>query len=140
MKRPDQDKLLREMLSGEEVSDFRNASLAGGLASLRKRRRYRRAAQAGVVMVLTLLVAIGIVREHGTVKPARTAREMASIKPPPATAAASPAPSAETSPVKTISDEELFALFPGRSMALIGSPGRQQLVFLDGGAARAKAR
>jgi hypothetical protein len=55
---------------------------------------------------------------------------------------ASPAPAApsETSDVKIISDDELFALFPGRSMALIGTPGQQQLVFLDGGKAQAKAR
>ena len=30
-----------------------------------------------------------------------------------------------------INDDELFALFAGRSMALIGKPGEQQLVFLD---------
>jgi hypothetical protein len=33
--------------------------------------------------------------------------------------------------VRVISDEELFALFPGRSLALVGPPGHQQLVFLD---------
>jgi len=33
--------------------------------------------------------------------------------------------------VKRISDEDLFSLFPDRSMALIGQPGHQQLVFLD---------
>jgi hypothetical protein len=33
--------------------------------------------------------------------------------------------------VKRISDEELLALFPGRSLALIGPPGHQELVFLD---------
>jgi hypothetical protein len=34
-----------------------------------------------------------------------------------------------------ITDEELFALFPNRALALIGSPGHQQLVFLDHGIA-----
>jgi hypothetical protein len=33
--------------------------------------------------------------------------------------------------IKLITDEELFALFPGRSVALIGKPGHQQLVFLN---------
>ena len=42
----------------------------------------------------------------------------------------------EESGVKMISDEELFALFPGRSLALIGKPGHQQLVFLDTPASR----
>jgi len=33
--------------------------------------------------------------------------------------------------MKYISDEELFKLFPGRSIALIGKPGEQELIFLD---------
>jgi hypothetical protein len=33
--------------------------------------------------------------------------------------------------VKIITDEELFSLFPNRSMVLVGQPGHQQLVFLD---------
>jgi hypothetical protein len=33
--------------------------------------------------------------------------------------------------VESISDEELFALFPGRSLALLGTPGNQKLVVLD---------
>jgi hypothetical protein len=41
----------------------------------------------------------------------------------------------DTAKVKIITDEELFALFPNRAMALIGSPGHQQLVFLDHGVA-----
>ena len=137
MKRHDQDKLLREMLTGEELSEFRKASLAGGLAAVRRRRRFRRAAQAGAVVVLTLLVSLGIVHQHRSRTPVR---EVASIKQTPAMPAPSPAPSAETAKVKTISDEELFALFPGRAMALVGKPGEQQLVFLDGGAPRAMAQ
>jgi hypothetical protein len=35
------------------------------------------------------------------------------------------------SEVKLINDEELFRLFPGRSLALIGKPGEQKLIFLD---------
>jgi hypothetical protein len=137
MKRDDQDKLLRETLTGEELSDFRKASLAGGLASVRRRRRYRRAAQATAVLVLTLLVSLGIVHEHRNRAPVR---EVASIKRTSATPAPSPAPSTEAAKVKTISDEELFALFPGRAMALVGKPGEQQFVFLDGGAPRAMAQ
>jgi len=56
-----------------------------------------------------------------------------SVAPPALRVAA--APPADTSKVKIITDEELFALFPNRAMALIGSPGHQQLVFLDHGAA-----
>src|SRR5579859_4381204 len=117
MKRTDHDKLLRETLTGEEVSDLRTASLASGLAAVRRRRRYRRVTQAAAVVVLTLLVSLGIVHQNRNRTPVR---EVASIKQTSATPAPSPAPSAETAKVKTISDEELFALFPGRAMALVG--------------------
>jgi hypothetical protein len=139
MKRPDQEKILRELLTGEEVSDFRNASLAGGLASLRRRRRIRRAVRFGAVMALALLAMVAAVHRG---KHKQSVQQMAFVNPAPASStrsAASPAPPNE-SDIKVISDEELFALFPGRSMALIGTPGQQQLVFLDGGAARAKVR
>jgi hypothetical protein len=139
MKRPDQDKILRELLTGDEVSDFRKASLAGGLASLRRRRRVRSVVRFGAVMALALLATVAIVHRE---KHKQSVQQMAFVNPMPTSSirsAASPAPAAEGG-VKVISDEELFALFPGRSMALIGTPGQQQLVFLDGGAARAKVR
>jgi hypothetical protein len=137
MKRDDQDKLLHETLTGEEVSDFRKASLAGGLAAVRRRRRFRRATQAAALAALTLLVALGITHQR---KQEKLSREVASLKPNSATPPVSPAPSDETAKVKIISDEELFALFPGRAMALVGKPGEQQLVFVDGGAPRAMAQ
>ena len=34
-------------------------------------------------------------------------------------------------PVKFITDEELLALFPNRSVGLIGKAGHQELVFFD---------
>ena len=136
MKRHDQDELLRKTLSGEEVSGFRAASLASGMAAVRKRRRYRRAVQFSALAILTLLVALGIAHQQ---KHKNLSREVASTRHTPPISA-SPAPSAETAKVKIISDEELFALFPGRAMALVGKPGEQQLVFLDGGAPRAIAR
>ena len=136
MKRTDQDKLLRETLTGEELSSFRNTSLAGGLAAMRRRRRYRRTMQFSAVAALTLLVTLGIAYQH---RHKNLSREAASIKSN-SPASASPSSSAETAKVKIISDEELFALFPGRAMALVGKPGEQQLVFLDGGAPRAIAQ
>ena len=36
------------------------------------------------------------------------------------------------SKVEYITTEQLFALFPNRAMALVGKPGHQQLIFLDG--------
>jgi hypothetical protein len=132
MKRDEQDELLREFLSGEEVSDFRRVSLERGLAEMQRQRWERRVAKIGVA-AMALLAAAAIVFQHGN---RQTAHEMASVKP------ASAIESSETKnpEVKIISDEELFALFPGRAMALVGKQGEQQLVFLDGGPARARVR
>ena len=52
MRRIDQDQnCCAKRWIGEEVSDFRKESLASGLAAVRRRRRYQRAAQAGAIMV-----------------------------------------------------------------------------------------
>jgi hypothetical protein len=37
----------------------------------------------------------------------------------------------QTPMVQIINDDQLFALFPGRPMALVGTPGHQHLVFFD---------
>jgi len=42
--------------------------------------------------------------------------------------------------VKFISADELLALFPNRPVALIGKPGSQQLVFLDGSSRQASSK
>ena len=114
MKPSDQDRLLRELLDDESLEGLRRATLAQGLAHLRARRR-RRAALSGAAGVVALVVVTAI-----AFRPAAPA-PLAAVAPTRAT----------VSEVKEISDAELFALFPGRAMALIGPPGRQQFVFLD---------
>ena len=124
MKRSEQDRLLREILDDGDAANVRAASLARGLAFLQQRRRRQHVAQACAAAILPLLL-ISVLVAHLAPRPAST--------PPPARPAA--APPADTAKVKIITDEELFALFPNRALALIGSPGYQQLVFLDHGAA-----
>jgi hypothetical protein len=124
MKRSEQDRLLREILDDGDAANFRAASLARGLAFLQRRRRRNRLAQAGAAVILPLLLISGLVA-HLASRP--------SAAPPPVRPAS--APPTDTGKVKIITDEELFALFPNRALALIGSPGHQQLVFLDHGAA-----
>lgn len=135
MKRHEQDELLKELLTGEEVSEFRQASLENGLAALRQQQRRRHAAKLGAMMVFSLLLLLAAVLIHRQSGP--KVREVASVKPP---AAAAASKQSDSSGMKIISDEELFALFPGRSMALVGEPGEQHVVFLDGGVARALVR
>jgi hypothetical protein len=124
MKCSEQDRLLREILEDGEAASFRAVSLARGVAFLQRRKRRNRLAQVCAMSVLPGLLVLTLVL-HPASRPAAA--------PPQVRAAA--APPADTAKVKIITDEELFALFPNRALALIGSPGHQQLVFLDHGAA-----
>jgi hypothetical protein len=125
MKRHEQDQLLNEILAGEEVSDFRRASLDQTLDAMRRGQRRRQAGRIGAATVLVLMIAGGAMFSRLRNEPARPAVGVVSNvgNPPP--------PSESRPPVEMINDDELFALFPDRPMALIGPPGKQQLVFLD---------
>ncbi len=115
----DREQLLSELLENSELADVRQNSLELGLASLRRRRSQARAVRGLVVLVpLALLLLV-------LLQPAAPQRVVV----PPSAATAS-------NRVKFITDEELLALFPNRSVALVGKPGQQQLVFLDQPVAR----
>ena len=123
MKNPDENPLLKEILADENLSALREASLKQGIHAMRRQRRIRRAMHAGMFVLLPALL-IFTLRKPNPQSVSQTSnphtREM------PSTAIAS-----GESGIKVISDEELFALFPGRSLALIGKPGHQELVDLD---------
>jgi hypothetical protein len=118
MTHPEQDRLLQQILSGEECSDCRRACLDDGLRFLQRRNRQRRAVRLAVLTFTPALIGVAL-----------WLASISSSSRPEAVASASA--SLETARVKLISDEELFSLFPGRPLALIGKPGRQELVFLD---------
>ena len=146
MKRSEQDQLLKEILAGDDLSDFRQASLEQGLMAIRRQRQRRRIVRACALVCLPLLLALGILirlapwdksaqdgaqsqKNYPTGQaPESPTGRIASANPP---VTAIPAPRAGRGAVKFITDEELFALFPNRPLALIGKPGQQQLVFLD---------
>ena len=125
MKHPDENPLLKEILADEQLAVLRQASLNQGLDTMRRARRVRRAMRMGALVVVPVLLILTLtLRKPG--------QETARQPPPPGTQRASlTAASPKESDPRIISDEELFALFPGRSLALIGKPGHQQLVFLD---------
>jgi hypothetical protein len=147
MKSPDENPLLREILSDEELSEFRNASLDRALTEVRHARQRRRVARiaALAILPLTMLALVWFKSSSTSVEPRPTSPERGvyaaspsalknSSEPVPDLASEVTVKRAEArtpSAVETITDEELFALFPNRALALIGSPGRQQLVFLD---------
>jgi hypothetical protein len=116
MKRSEHDRLLREILADENVERLRASSLDGMLTATRRRRRrsaLMRGAAASVVVTLTLLIALYR-------RPA-----------PPAAAEPRPSRVATAGTVKILDDQQLLALFPDRSVALIGRTGEQRLMFLD---------
>jgi hypothetical protein len=123
MKADDQDQLLRELLPGKELSAFRQESLALGLAALQRRRQRRQIFRASAAAILVLLVASGLLWQL-TRSPATQRRPVSPEF------ARAPLPS-NTPSATLISDDELLALFPNRSLALIGKPGHQRLLFLD---------
>jgi hypothetical protein len=125
MKPPEQSNLLKEILAGEELADFRQASLEQGLNALRQRQRRRRGVRIGTVLLLPLFFVLMFLSRR---TPETSRQQIASIKP---ITTALPTPPAGGQDTKLITDEELFALFPNRPLALVGKPGQQQLVFLD---------
>ena len=125
MNSPEHEKLWREILDSGEAADFRGASLARGLAFLRRRRLRRRLAETSLLAALLAAAVFGPARHRISVPPAAKLALGASSR-------------AEMSRVEVISDEQLFALFPHRALALIGPRGHQELVFLDQGAAGAE--
>ena len=125
MKHPDENPLLREILADEPLTALRRTSLEQGLEAMRRTRRFRRSAGVGTLALVPVLLIVALTLHK---RAQETVSTPPTPGPPPARVVAAPP---EERGVKMISDEELFALFPGRSLALIGKPGHQQLVFLD---------
>jgi hypothetical protein len=125
MESEDRQRLLQELLADADLDRLRRHSLDCGLAELRARRdrhQIRRTAALGLLLLGTAVAGVVLWTERYPVAPVTAISAAATPTPP---APATPAP------VKTLTDEELFALFPGRPLALVGTPGHQRLVFLD---------
>jgi|ERR1044071_2819799 hypothetical protein len=119
----DKDDFLDDLLTGEELSDFRRASLDRGIAQLRvRRKRHQITLRAAIAGVPLLLLALAVTQISKSTGPTSTSDNW--LKP-------SPPVQLVHQEIKWITDDELFALFNGRPMALVGKPGEQQLVFLD---------
>ncbi|HTH48780.1 MAG TPA: hypothetical protein VMB21_14805 [Candidatus Limnocylindria bacterium] len=119
MKTPDENPLLQDVLADEPLDALRRTSLDHALAAQGRARQFRRVRQVGMVAVLPTVLLAGWALLGHRPAPVPAAPMTVALKVPPA-----------SSGVQMISDEELFALFPHRALALIGRPGRQQLVSL----------
>jgi len=130
MKRSNHSPLLKDLLADDSLETVRRQSLQRGM-TLARRRRQRAGWTKGALFSALLLVALWLSL------PAKRSPSARNQVPhgPVATDAASVAittPSAKDPvAVRFISDDELLALFPGRSLALIGPPGRNTLIFLE---------
>ena len=113
------------LLAGEALEDCRRASLEAGLALIRRRRRVRRVRRWCVAALLPLALGAGIFWS----RPGRPGAKPVLIVQSRAPAVSRQA--AGGGSVQIIDDEQLFALFPGRPLALVGQPGHQRLIFLD---------
>jgi hypothetical protein len=125
MKRIEQDRLLSQLLAGDERSDFRRASLEQGLALIRRRRRARRVGRWCVLALLPLAFGAAILFSW----PSRP-----DVRPVSIAQFHTPGTSGQTAKagsIQIIDDEQLLALFSGRPLALVGQPGHQQLLLLD---------
>lgn len=114
MRKSNQEQLLRDSLDDAGLEAIRQSTLETGLRTLRRGNRRKRQAQM-IMLALVPLLLPGVFAYHrSTLRPISAAR-----------------PIQQTAKVQIIDKEQLFALFPRRPIALIGKPGRQQVVFLD---------
>lgn len=129
MKSQDQDRLLHGILDTEELNGLRAGTLELVLAGARARRHRRSLLRTTSLLAAILLVGITVILMNPQRETTLTTSRSPSL--PESIAEQSSTYVAENIRVKFLSDDELLALFPDRPVALIGSPGRQELVFLD---------
>ena len=125
MNRSDQNRLAQEILQTDELADLRHSSLHEGLKALRRRNQQRRAVQLGACAAAPFLIALAVLVWRST-------SFWSGQNLHPLTVASVPtAKPVGHAPIKFINDDELLSMLTNRPVALIGRPGRQELVFLD---------
>jgi len=110
-----------ELFAGEELDQLRQRSLRRGILLIKRRRQWRVFGRLCVMVLPPVLLALAVWTKTSS-------SEGGAPKSTPLTVQS---PAQPASKVRLINDDELFALFPNRALAIIGSPGHQKLVFLD---------
>lgn len=115
--------------------EFQAGLFASTMAAARRRQKVRRRVIASSILIPVFAVSfifLWAVQENFPAKPpdkisqsSAPEQERSTIAQPEGQSTNIPGTS-----IEVISDEELFALFKGRSIGLVGETGRQQLVFL----------
>jgi len=118
------DRILKEVLATDTTDRLRSASLEQGLTLMRRRRQVQTIVRACAVVCLLLApIAILITSSFP--------RAVA-----PVVVSGSPAQLGSPPQLERITDEELLALFPGQTIALVGAPGDQRLMVAAPGTSR----
>ncbi len=135
MNRADHERLLTEILSDERLESLRPAALERTLALASRQRRRRRRLRTAAIGAMAIVAGVLAVRnvDHVMTSPGYSTRTPTSVAAHPSVASA---PSTGLGKVEVITDQQLLALFPGRSAALVGPPGgpRRLLLERDGAA------
>jgi len=131
MKHSKEDRLLQDLLGDSGPANLRHDSLELGLAALRRRRQVRSACRVVLGVGLPLAMVVGFF-----LRPAFTPAQPPPYRAASTSAAAVTVPRVAPPPVQIITEAELLALFPDRTVALIGKPGQQRLLVFDKPAAR----
>lgn len=124
MNHNDETRLIVGLLSPSDPRLVREKSLASALDAVRKEARRRRIARS--VSLVCAPAAFGLLLLF------TSARQRQSV--PPVAPVAHPSaqtPSSGQPLIEPIDDQQLLALLPGKTVALIGPPGREQLLVFD---------
>lgn len=123
MRTPDE---LDQLLDAVLAPDHPDESLAPMLSAVRSRNRRRKLTRSVALLVLPIVLAGGLWLQQ-----ASSRQDLHQTDATPEAIASTTPQTVPGTDIRLISDEELFALFPDRPLALIGPKGAQQLVFLD---------
>ena len=124
MNHDDETRLIVGLLSARDPRLVREESLASALDAVRKEARRRRIARSVSLVctpaVLGLLLLFTSARQRQSVPP------VAPVAQPTAQT-----PSSGQPLIEPIDDQQLLALLPGKTVALIGPPGRERFLVFD---------
>lgn len=130
--RHDRDQLWNDLLADAAPADLREQMLRQTVGVVRKKRRRRTATLVvGLVIPIALLLTFHAPNQPAVDQPTAVAASTPKALPSQAKLASKISLKPEI-----ISDEELFAMFPNHALALVGSPGNQQLLILGESPAR----
>jgi hypothetical protein len=122
-RRSEHDELWSDLFSENTPAGFREMSLDRTLRSVRQHQRCRRICRLTVIAASPCVLALGLVLWPG--------RGTTLSKTTSGGSAAQASAVVPGTHIRLITDDELFAMFPNRPMALLGSANDRQFVLLD---------